>query len=319
MRLERRPVRHHADFHLVILLRLQVQQVEPARVLEDDVPRPDAGEVHVELLEEGHLPELVVLEVAGPDVGALVLVAVGEEIERLPVPHRVGIGGGRVGQVAGGQLLQVEQPDVRVHAAAVTFPGAEIHADRHVGQRLAVRRNRPELAIRHRQLLRQPPLGRHAVKLVEPVLRAGHRGRVEDGLAVGIPSQHPVRRPVMGEPPGQAARRRHHVNVLIAVVIAGEGQQRAVRREARERLFALGRADPHRHAAALFRQPDVARIDEGDLGRRHRRLPHHPRINARGDHRLSLRRGREQPSGAAKRRWAARARERRLSRWYSPH
>src|ERR1035438_4079879 len=62
MRLERGPVRHHSDFHLMILVRLQVQQVKPARVLEDDVPRPNARAMHVELLEERHLPEPVMFK-----------------------------------------------------------------------------------------------------------------------------------------------------------------------------------------------------------------------------------------------------------------
>ena len=49
--------------------------------------RVKAGKVNIELLEEGDLAELVVFKIAGPDVGALVLVAVGKQVERLAVPH----------------------------------------------------------------------------------------------------------------------------------------------------------------------------------------------------------------------------------------
>ena len=181
-------------------------------------------------------------------------------------------------EVAGGQLFQVKEPDVGVHAAAVAFPGAEVHADGHISQCLAVGRNGAELAIRHRQLLRQATLGRDLIELVEAVLGAGHGGSVEDALAIRIPLQHPVRRPVMRQPLGQAAPRRHDVDVLVPIVIACEGQQRSVRREARERFLAFRRTQPHRHPARLLHDPDVAGINEGDLRGRHCRLAHHARI-----------------------------------------
>ena len=41
--------------------------------------------------------------------------------------------------VGGIERLQIEQPDIRVHPAAVTFPRSEIHADRDVGKQRSIR------------------------------------------------------------------------------------------------------------------------------------------------------------------------------------
>src|SRR5277367_1871051 len=57
------------------------------------------------------LPRLLGVRVVGPDVVAPVLIAVGEKIQRLAMPHRLRIVRVVVRHVLGGLLLEVEEPD----------------------------------------------------------------------------------------------------------------------------------------------------------------------------------------------------------------
>jgi hypothetical protein len=69
---------------------------------------------------------------------------------------------------------------------------------------------------------------------------------------------------VIGDAPGQSAGHRHDVNVLVAVVVASEGQQRVFRRKAREGLLPSRRTEPQGDAAALIGEPEVAGIEQAE-------------------------------------------------------
>ncbi len=243
--------------------------------------RPDRGEVHVVLGVRRHLAHRARDRVERPDVVAPVRVAVGEEVQRRAVPHRLAVARVVVPDPPGSVRGQVEQPDARYVAAAIAFPGAQVLAVRHERQRLAVRRDLAELAVRHRQPLGQAALGGELVELGEAQAPARHRRRVQDRLAVRVPVQHPVGHRVMGEAPRHPAVGGHDVDVLVAVVVAGEGDQRAVRREARERLLALRGREPRGDPAPLRGDPDVAGVDERDLRRGHGGLAHQPGVDGR--------------------------------------
>src|SRR2546427_9072333 len=118
--------------------------------------------------------------------------------------------------------------------------------------------------------------------MVEPVLFAGARGGEEDGLAVWIPFEHPIGRAMVREALWQTAGGGHDVNIDVAIIIAAESDLRAVRRKARESFLPLRRAEPQGFAAALRRDPDVARIHKGDLSCGNIRVPKHPRIHPAG-------------------------------------
>ncbi len=94
----------------------------------------------------------------------------------------------------------------------------------------------------------------------------------------------------MGEPQRLAAQRRHGVDVGVAVVVGAEGDRRAVRREAWERLLAAGGAEALGCSAGLRHHPDVAGVDEGDVRLGNVGLPQHAGVD------LGLERlGRQQP------------------------
>jgi hypothetical protein len=102
--------------------------------------------------------------------------------------------------------------------------------------------------------------------------------------------------------PRLAARRRHHVHVLIAVVVAGEGDLRSVGGEAREALLAARRRQPHGGAAALRHDPDVTAVDERDLCRRDGGLAQHARVDLRVQRRSGAECREEQRQGASNQR-----------------
>src|SRR5690606_11401741 len=86
---ERGLVGHYLHLHLTGLLGGKIEEVEAAPVLEDYLRRPDRGEGDVVVREVRDLPELLRPQVVSPDVVPLVRAAVGEEVERRPMPHRV--------------------------------------------------------------------------------------------------------------------------------------------------------------------------------------------------------------------------------------
>ena len=120
-----------------------------------------------------------------------------------------------------------------------------------------------------------PPFGAHGV---EPRLAERPRGALaaeEDARAVLRPTIHLVvvapslgaraAGRVPGQLPRHAAARRHDVHLLVAVVLAGEGDRFAVGRELGEHLDARMRRESSRLPAAHVGEPDVAAVREGDL------------------------------------------------------
>ncbi|MBP1621542.1 MAG: hypothetical protein H6Q02_2309 [Acidobacteria bacterium] len=281
LRLEGGAVGDDLDLDFDELLARQLEPPQPAGRLENDVGGPDRREADIVLDELRDLARGAAREVHRPDVVALRFVAVGQEVHRLAIEHRVRVVGEVAGHVPGLKRCQVEQPDLRRPAAAVALPGAEVAGDRHVREPGAVRRERAELAVRHRQPLRQAAGARDFPELVEAVLAARHPGGEQDRLAVRVPLEHPVGRRVMGQPGRQTAGRRHDVEIGVAVVVPREREQSAVGGEARERLLACRCRQALRRAALLRHQPDVAGVDEGDLARRDVGVAQQPGVDLR--------------------------------------
>ena len=119
--------------------RLQIEQVKPAAIFKHDFFLAVAREMNVELFEKRYLAKLLLLRVVSPDVRAFVFVAIRKKIKRCAVPHRLRVGGIIMRDVFGFQRIEIEKPNIGIHAAAVAFPGGKIDADGRVSQRLAVR------------------------------------------------------------------------------------------------------------------------------------------------------------------------------------
>ncbi len=181
--------------------------------------------------------------------------------------------------VGGLVVAEVEEPDLGSHAAPVALPGAEITADRHVGDGAAVGGDRAELAVRDRQPLRQTARGRDPQELAVPHLLGLHEAGNQDRFAVGIPVEHAIRQRVVRDALHLATGRRHDIDIDVAVVVGLEGDAVAVGREAGEPLLAGGRAQPRGYPAGLGNDPDIAGVHEGDMGVGDVGVTQHPRID----------------------------------------
>ena len=279
--LEAGEIAHDLDVHLAVTLAVQIDQVELPTRLEDDLLGTDRREVDVEVGELRDLALLAAAPVVRPDVVPHRRAGVAQVVERLPGPHRLRVIRRIVRQVVGLVRLEIEGPDVGVRATAVALPGAEVAGLRHVGERPPVGRDRPELAVRHGELLRHPALGRRLIELAVALPAALHRARVEHRPAVRIPVQHPVAVGVVREPHRIATEGRHHVDVGVPVVVAAERDPTSVGGEAWEGLLALRRAQLLGCPARLRHDPDVARVDEGDVRGRDVRVAEHPGVHLR--------------------------------------
>ncbi len=255
----------HRDGDRRRLAALRVEQLQLAVGLVDDAPRLGV------LARPAHVPrrgrrdgrrrllrDVVGVEVEGP-------VAIGVEVDRAADPHRVAIGARVIGDPRGVVAGQVEDEQVVGLAAAVALLRAEVAEARRVDDPLAVRRVGSGARFRHRQRLGRTARRRDRV---EP----GDRQRPpvamrpeQDARAVGRPAVHlvvvapagrerPARR-VERELARLAARARHDVDLLVAVVLAGEREPLAVRREPGEQLQARMRRQARRGAAAGRRPP----------------------------------------------------------------
>ncbi len=243
-RAQRHAIGHHRDRHFAQMLRREIEQEKPAAIFEHDVIRPDARKVNVVLGEVRHLAHRFRLRVVGPDVLALAVVAIGEKINRRAVPHRQRVVRGARRHFFRRPFFEIEQPDVRRHAAAVAFPRSEVGRERRVSELLPVFRDCAELAVRHRQLLRQSALRRHFVELPHAVRERRHVAREVNEFAVRRPAEHAVLRAMVRDAQRLAAGHRHGVDVDVALVVSAEAEHRSIGRKAREFLLSRIAAPP---------------------------------------------------------------------------
>ena len=165
--------------------------------------------------------------------------AIGDEVDRVAVPHRLRVVGRIVRQVPRRERLEVEEPQVRRPAAAIALPGAEVLRHRHVDEVGAVCGDGAELAIGHWQLFGQATVEADEIELTEALAAAlAARGK-QHALAVRVPADHAVCHRMMRQAYRFAAVGADHVDVGVAVVSGAVGDLRAVWRKARERLLAL--------------------------------------------------------------------------------
>src|SRR4030095_4960019 len=142
--------------------------------------------------------------------------------------------------------------------------------ERNVARAPAIRRIGSFSAHRERQRSRKPALARYGKELA--VYRiAGPTRAEEDALPIRSPAHGLVRRRMPGDSPRNSSSGRHYVDIDVAVVFAGESDLPSVRREERPRLDSgTGRQSLCRSAFPAH-QPEIPRIDKGNLSRAQRR------------------------------------------------
>ncbi len=163
-----RQVGRHDNLHGPRLLRGQIEHVKPAGVLEDDRVGSEAGPLHVVLGEICYLAGPLGAQLVGPDVELFVVVAVGEEVDRVFVPHGQRVGAGRVGELLRCVVHEVVEPQVAGHPAPVALPRAEFARDELKRDSRPVGTERGQFAVGQGKLLGQSASNRLLVELVEP-------------------------------------------------------------------------------------------------------------------------------------------------------
>ena len=232
------------------------------------VVRSDGGPLDVMDRELGDLACLSGLEVVAEHVEhvALLGAVVGQVVDLAAVPHGERVGALPVGDAARLARLEVDEPHVGGHAAAVALPGAVVGGVRRVGHPLAGAVDRAVGAIRDRQRRRQPALDRHGVEFLRAREALERRGHDDETLAIGRPVAEAFGRGVMRDALRDAAGHGKRVEIERLVVVRAEGDRLAVRREAGGALESRRTRDWCGHATLLGHDPKVVAVDEDDVG-----------------------------------------------------
>ncbi len=240
-------------------------------MLEDDLARSlrarsDRRPFHVEIGVGRDLTALVGRRIVGPDVEVVRRTVVGEVVELVLLPHRLRVGALPCRDAARGVALQMEEPDVGRHAAAVALPRARVGGVRRVREPFTARRDRAECTVGHGELFGEAALGRDGEKLHFAVATCESVVEEEE-LPVGRPIGEDFTDGMVGDARRHAARDGERVEVAVAVVVADEGDRLAVRAEARERFGSRRTRERRRHPALARHEPEIVGVDEDDLRR----------------------------------------------------
>ena len=170
------------------------------------------------------------------------LVAVGEEIDFVAMPHREHFASRRSWSSLFGLLGgEIVNPQVVGHAAAVALPSAELAKDAVVGELRIVRRKRAETAARQRKLFRQAAVDRDGKELADEIVdEIGMRERKTIVLLSCFQPMTMLFGPMRSATSSRwrvavkvsrsrrAALGGHEIDLGVAVVLAGEGEPFAV-------------------------------------------------------------------------------------------
>ena len=170
----------------------QVEQEQVAAVLVDDLAsavrsRADRRPFDVEVRSVSDLHALLAGDVIRPNVQTVRRAGVAQVVHFVAVPHWLGVGAFPVGDLLRRVILEVEEPNVGGHSAAVAFPSAVIARVRRIRKPLAIGTDGAVSAVGHGQLSGQPALRGHGEQL---------RLAPQAGKAVAEIQQLAIRRPV---------------------------------------------------------------------------------------------------------------------------
>ncbi len=264
-----------ADRHALVAPRRDVVAVDVAARLVDDGARPGARPERVVVVVLRELADLLGLQVVAVEVVQLVRAAIGREDHGVAEPPRVHVLRRVPDDRLRGRVLEIEDPEVLVAAAAVAFPRTELAADRRVDVLRAVGRERAVAALGHRERRLHSAVDRDDVGAHEPVALPEPVRVEEHLLAVRRPVEHLVvdaaaRRQlpdvvVVGELARLSAVDRDDVDLSRPGVLPREGDPPPVGRELREELLAGPGGQAPGSAAGRLDDPHVAAVDERDL------------------------------------------------------
>jgi hypothetical protein len=229
-----------------------------------------AGPAHVPRVAMRELPDLAGFHVVRVEVERAAPVRA--EVDRVADPHRVAVRAGMIRNPFPLMGAQVEHVQVLRPAALIPFPRAEVPDQWRVRNARFIRRKITRARLRHRERLGHAAVDPHGVELRPGEVPRVAQGAEQNRRAVRGPVVHlVVVAPARGERTacrverqllGRAPRGWDDVDLLVAVILAGNGDPSAVRRELRKQLQTRMGRQPGRGAACGRRTPEVAGVAE---------------------------------------------------------
>jgi hypothetical protein len=250
------------DRDLARLVRPEIVGEEEPAVLVDDGRVAEARPLDVVFLVVGELGRLLRRQVGAVEVHDAV--PVGNEVDRVAVPHREHVHGLGRRQRLVGFPLEVPDGDGAFPAAPIALPGAELLGGVIEGEAPSVGREADQRGARQVEHLGDAAVGRNEEEPVK-VGQVARAIRAEKDAPVGGPPQHHIARRVIGQADGFAAPGRDDEDIIVAVVLAGEGDPFPVGRESRVELVAGVGGEAASRAALGRGRPQVPGVDEDDL------------------------------------------------------
>ena len=201
-------------------------------------------------------------------------VPIRNEVHIVPDPHRVAVRANVIRDLFRPVAVEVKEIQVLSPTALIALPSPEVAKQRRVGHALAIRRDGARTRFGNRQGGRQATLHRNGVQFPGTRLPVVPGGPEQHPFPVRSPSvdmvvvapagrERPARR-IVGQLPRLTALRRDHIDLLVAVVLAGERDPPPGRIEFREELEAGVGGEANRAPALIRNGPNVARMDEDD-------------------------------------------------------
>ena len=203
------------------------------------------------------------------------VVAVGGKVDLVADPHWISLGADRMGYGLDFVARQIEDEEVLSPAALIALPMAEVSEERRVDHLRSIGREVGGAGVGHRQGFWQSAGERHRVDLCfhaapSVTKRAEKHLLAIRGPAIDLVVVAPARRqrPNCGVP-GQSRRfatgGRHHIDLLVTVVLTGERNPFAIRREPAEQLLTRMRGEPASRPAIGRCQPQITAVAEDHL------------------------------------------------------
>ena len=256
----------------------QRQAVQIAGLLIDDAIAVRGGRQHREVGVRGDLAHGFGARVVREQIE--LAEAVGPEIDRVADPLRADVvrARRRLRDLLDRVRLDVVDIEDRVRAAAIPLPLQERLRERVVDDLAAVGRVRRGRRVGNRQLRHHSAGRRHREELRVPAGEHMARRREQDTRPVRRETLHEIHVRMPRKPRRNAARHGDDEDVGVAVVLRAERQHGPVGRERGIRLRPLVRCQPPRGAAVEAGHPQVAAIDERDVGGADRRLREQSRV-----------------------------------------
>src|SRR5579859_272757 len=244
-----------------------------------------AGFIHDLAFMIGAGPADIPLGAVRKLVGLFGLYIVGIEVERVVLvrgkenlaadPHGIAMRARVIGDFFRGVGFQIEDVELLGPAAGITFPGAEVAEKRRVDDFGAVGGEVAGARLGHREGLGEATVDGNGVKAVVAKIEVLAERAEYDGFSIGCPAVDliviaPARseraaRGVKGQLPGNAAGHGDHVDLLVAVVLPGEGDPLAIGRELGEDFDARMRGKASGQAAGGGGEPEIAGVSENNF------------------------------------------------------